>query len=364
MRRAIFLFCIIGFLFSGCKETPNGPVTNNYYFTDSLSNPNVQPRVVFTKPSNGAVGPFDLTDPYYDQTAPQITIQFNKYLNLSHGNPIIMKTDDTSYSLYPDNNYSTLPYILLFNIQHKYLANKIYTVTVDTTLQDIHGYRLREPYVFSFSPEPRFRVYSAYIPGNYVYSGQFSPVTIELNSKVDSTFFEKTQFSPPINGKWQYNFLSNPTVDSTIVYFVSQDTLLFDTTYNLTVTGDARDAKGLKLGAPYKFSFATPPFQASFSSYSSSTGPGGFTVVSNLQFYFNGLVDTSTIRPSVSITPTLSFDLAFYSYSGGYQYFYVNPNIQQEQRNTTYIITLNRTIRSSKGTYLKNPYSYSFTTGH
>ena len=380
MRITIYLFllCLVG-IFVGCKDTPAGPVTNNYYYNiDSLSNPNIMPKVIFTNPANGAVGPFISYDLYNSPRSPQITIQFNKLINILNlsSNSIRLSTNNVSYSLtLADYNYSTsyaspsLRNILIFSLGLKYLANKVYTVTVDTTLSDVHGNRLSSPYVFSYTPEPQFRVYSGNPSSQYYYTdginpGSFSPITIDLNSKVDATFFSQIQISPSINGTWVFNPYSYNTSDSTTVYFTSTDTLLFDTKYTVTVAGSAKDANGLFINAPYQFSFATQPFQVVLNGWSSSTGPGGFTVPTNLDFTFNSFIDPSTVRSSILISPNISFDLTFYySFNGAYRDVYINPNMQQMQRNTTYKITINNTVRSRKGVYLKNPYSYSFTTG-
>lgn len=67
-----FLPVIMIFFFVSCKENPNDTVINNYYLPDSLTNPNVQPRVVFTNPANNAVGPFvnyNRTSDFYNITA-------------------------------------------------------------------------------------------------------------------------------------------------------------------------------------------------------------------------------------------------------------------------------------------------------
>jgi hypothetical protein len=379
MKIIIYLFLLsLLIIFTGCKDSATNPVTNNYYYEgDSLSDPHVMPKVIFTNPANGAVGPFINYDLYNTPQGPQITIQFNKLINIINfnSNSIRLSTQDASYYLtFADYSYSdgyanpSLRNILIFRVSQKYLANKVYTVTVDTTLSDVHGYRLNSPYVFSYTPEPQFRVYSGSpsslsSSSNGINPGSFSPITIDLNSKVDTPFFSKIQISPSVNGKWVFTPYSYSTSDSTTVYFTSTDTLLFDTKYTISVAGNAKDANGLIINAPYQFSFTTQPFQVILNGWSSYTGPGGFAVPTNLDFSFNGLIDTSTVRSSISITPYLSFDLSF-NYSGSnYQYVYVNPNVQQMQRNTTYTITINNTVRSIKGVYLKNPYSYSITTG-
>ena len=365
------LFVTLILLLFGCKD---GPVTNNYYSsTDSLSDPGIKPKVIFTNPANGAVGPFNSDDVYGSLSTPQIVIQFNKLMddyNIGGGSGSIrLTTDKSSYPLYllSLNNTPGLSNVLIFSLGYKYLANTKYTVTVDTTLFDMHGYRLSAPYIFSYLPEPQFRVYSC-APSSYnypdgIYPGSFSPIILNLNSNIDSTFFDKIQISPPVAGRWVLNYPYYYSNDSTIAYFVSSDTLLFDTKYSVTVAAGAKDVNGLLTKAPYQFSFATQPFEVSGAGWSSYTGPGGFEVISDIFFSFNAFIDTSSIRSSISISPGISFNLSLNSNGGGYQSITVVPNVQQMQRNTTYKITINNTVRSLKGVYLKNPYSYSVTTG-
>ncbi len=361
-------------IFVGCKDTPNSPVTNNYYYSaDSLSDPNVKPKVIFTNPANGAVGPFINDDVSNSLSNPQIVIQFNKLmdvfnLNTTNGS-IRLTSNNISYplSLINYNYIPGLSNVLIFGLGYKYLATKVYTVTVDTTLFDIHGYRLSAPYIFSYTPEPQFRAYSGSpTSSNYpdgINPGSFSPIILNLNSNIDSTFFDKIQISPPVAGRWVLNYPYYYSNDSTIAYFVSSDTLLFDTKYSVTVAAGAKDVNGLLTKAPYQFSFATQPFEVSGAGWSSYTGPGGFEVISDIFFSFNAFIDTSSIRSSISISPGISFNLSLNSNGGGYQSITVVPNVQQMQRNTTYKITINNTVRSLKGVYLKNPYSYSVTTG-
>jgi Bacterial Ig-like domain len=365
------LFVMLISLLFGCKDAP---VTNIYYSsTDSLSDPNIKPKVIFTNPANGAVGPFNNDDVYNSLSTPQIVIQFNKLMddyNLGGGSGSVRLTSDkSSYPLYllSLNNTPGLSNVLIFSLGYKYLANAKYTVTVDTTLFDVHGYRLSAPYVFSYLPEPQFRVYSC-SPNSYnypdgIYPGSFSPITLNLNSKIDSTFFSKIQISPPIAGHWAFNVPYYYSSDSTVAYFSSTDTLLFDTKYSVTVPAGAMDVDGLATKAPFQSSFVTQPFEVSSSGWSSITGPGGFMVMSDIYFSFNATIDTSSVRSSIFISPNLQFNLSFLSVYGGYMEIDVRPNTEQMQRNTTYKITINNTLRSSKGTYLKNSYSTSVATG-
>lgn len=281
-------------------------------------------------------------------------------------------TEDTTYIprlidyQYSDQADPSLRNILIFNLPIKYLVNKKYTFTVDTTFVDIHGLKLNKPYVFTYTPEPQFRVYSYFPTTSDVNPLYGTSIKLDLNSSVDSFFLSNVQISPSIKGNWSYgyNYNGNSKIyDSTYIFYNTSDTLLYDTKYTISIPAEAKDSKGHLINAPYQFSFTTQPFQINFSSSSSYTGPGGFTVYDHFYFTCNGNIDTSTIRSSISITPTLPFGASFYSYNQNCREFYLNPDIQKMQRGTTYTITINTTLRSRNGAYLKQPYSYSFTTG-
>jgi hypothetical protein len=370
-----YLTCLFLIIILSCENSPNNPVINNYYSTDSLSNPNVKPRVIFTNPSNGAIGPFIDYNINNNPSNPQITIQFNKLINVMNFHDlnnkfIVLKTKSKNYPLYLINNqstegntYSFLQNILLLSFQEKYLANEIYTVTVDTTLFDVHGYRLTIPYVFSFTPEPQFRVYGFSRNNIDVSITFFSPLSINLNSKVDSSFFDKISISPPIHGSWHFNPYYPLINDSTMIFYFSKDTLLYDTQYTVSIAGDAKDINGLTIKEPYHFSFTTESFKVSLSSYASIFGPRGFNIQDFFTFTFNGLADTASVRSSIIVTPIVPFTINLNSSGNGCNSVYLSLQEDKLLPSTTYQIQFKNTIRSIKGVYFKDPFSYFFITG-
>lgn len=373
MRLLIFLSISTLIIFlTGCKGTPTETVTNNYYTGDSLSNPSVLPKIIFTDPANGAVGPFNSYLYGYSPTSPLITIQFNKLYNVQNlrSNSIRLTMDGISSNLYPSDYQTGVGYlnpylrnILIMEVRSKYLAGKTYTITVDTTLIDIHGYKLSQPYIFSFVPEPRFRMYYGYPNSDAVYPSESISLSITLNSSVDSTFFKKIQISPSIKGNWQFGSSGYNGIDSTVIYYPTKDTLLFDTKYSISIAGDAKDANGLLISGPSQFSFTTEPLQISSYGYSTGTGPGGFSFPNNFSFRFNGLLDTSTVRSSITITPSVPITISFNSYGGGFNSINMVLQSNKMSPNTLYQITLSTGIRSKNGSYMKKPFTYSFTSG-
>ena len=91
---------------SGCKDSPTENIYN-IYVSDSLSNPDIDPRVIFTNPADGSTGPYGNTDPTRYEPYPQITIQFNKLINITNfgNNPFSLKSGNNEYSLILNSGY-------------------------------------------------------------------------------------------------------------------------------------------------------------------------------------------------------------------------------------------------------------------
>lgn len=362
---------LIIMMLGGCEEKN---YITNYFVENSLTDPEVQPRIVFTRPSDGAIGPFSDYDPYENRPYPRFTIQLNKLVDVSEmrSDAVTLKVDGLTLPIILSSNSPgadnlqgdpNLRHILTYEASgYKYGAKKTYTVIVDTTLEDIHGYTLKQPYIFSFIPEPEFRVYYGIPTSEDVDPINPPTIWVDFNSALNSSIFSKIEITPPIEGEWSlFDFYT--IWDSTVAQYSSNDTLEYDTEYTVSVAADARDANGWLIKQPYQFSFRTSPFKVHLSSYSIGPGSGGFTVYNDFRFYFNGLVDTSTVKPAFSVTPSLPYDITFipsgYEGSG----FHVHFQDAYMQPRTTYKMTLDTTVRTVGGVYMKNPYSYSFITG-
>lgn len=366
MKKRIYWLVLISavllFFISGCDESP---IENNYYYTDvdSLSDPNTIPRVVFTNPANGSYGPFGNIDPTLYSGPQQITIQFNKLLNIKNIGPnsIILRTDDVDYPLSLIDGYGTIfNHILVFNVHDRYLASKTYTLIIDTTLADIHGNKLSTPHIVSFIPEPKFRLFRIYPSSIDIEPSSISSLYLYFNSKIITTIFSSFSITPNIDGNWTLgdSYYYN---DSLSAYYNLTDTLAFNTNYTISISSNAKDYNGLPIDKSYQYSFKTVPFRVRINSYSGYMGPGGFYVYNNFYFNFNGNVDTSTVRNSISVTPQISYDLSF-PYGTNSNHVNIDFNDTQFQRNTKYTIYFSSNIRSSKGDILEE-YTYSFSTG-
>lgn len=367
MRIQIYQLVLIAsvvFLYiSGCKESP----TQNYYninIVDSLSNPDVNPRVIFTNPADGSSGPYGNTDPTLYSRYPLITIQFNKLINIqNYGvNSISLRTEDGDcpISLSTDyNNYFSN--ILVFDVQERYLASKTYTLVIDSTFTDVHGKKLSKPFTADFVPEPKFRVSYVHPTENDIEPSEVYGISLLFNSKVDETIFNSLSISPNIDGYWSLNS-DYYYPDSLSAFFNITDILAYNTEYTITLGANAKDRNGLPIDKSYEFSFKTAPFRVNIYSYSQYIGPEGFSVLNDFYFRFNEAVDTSTVRNSISVSPPISYNIWF-PYGGNNYYLELQFDDQEFQSNTEYTIHFSSTIKSVNGNALEE-YNYVFTTGH
>lgn len=358
------LFFLMFFLL-GCDESGE-QIINNYYATsDSLSNPNIALRVVSTNPSDNEKGPFSLYN-----LQPDINIQFNKLLDPSSlGENHISITEQNGPTLDLFLNYSypeRFPYLLKLQTPYvTYKAGKSYTITIDTLLEDIHGRSLDKPFSFTFLPEPYFMGF-----GGYPASDQISVfqqyILLSFNSKVSEEIFNKLIIDPAIKGKWEFRSPGG-VPDSMNIWFRINDTLLHEKNYNVSLLSGARDAGGLELKDPYSFSFTTQPFTAMEAGYGMGIGSGGFSVVFGVSYQFNGYLDTASVHPHVSVSPAIGFDIEFLNngitQNGKYNRIGIMFHEKNFKRNTRYMLTLSKGIRSESGAVTRENTTYSFDTG-
>src|SRR5258708_714703 len=74
MGRILLTMGVLSIWVCACKG-PSGPMGPNGDGYESLSNPHIQPVVVFTDPSGGGIGTFDSYN--------QFQIRFNKYMDIA-----------------------------------------------------------------------------------------------------------------------------------------------------------------------------------------------------------------------------------------------------------------------------------------
>ncbi len=356
LRRRLLLIIValpvvlVMFMLS-CKgpEGPMGPTGPS----GSLNDPAVMPEVIYTFPPANSQGPYEVVYP------PSFVIQlrFNKVMDITtikHG--VHVSAPNTGVRLDTTFLYTfggDLFWLYMIDTAAGYAQWKIgktYTLTVDTTVKDIHGNHIQPVYSMTFTPEPYFRV-AQVAPAN---GRQDVPIDASIglafNSIVDTSILRHLQISPNIAGSWYLD-------PATAYYEFAYDTLMHhQTLYTITVTGGAHDTAGNQLREPFTSTFRTVAFKVSATSPSANaTKVPLFTPV---EIGFSAPIDTGTVRSAFLISPAVSGSLGL-NYRSSYFTFYPIAGLDV---GTQYTVTIASSLRSMRGDRMDAPYSFSFTT--
>lgn len=242
------LLVSIAFIFS-C-EGPQGPVGPSG--ADALTDPNVKPKIIWTYPSNGQVGPII-------NLGNSIIIRFNKIMDISTLNRSLeLLPSQTGYAWIDTNNTwlhnGDVAYIYLYSDSTTlWEIGQTYTFTVLATLKDINGNSLSSPYSFSFTPEPNFRVDYTWPQNGSTKVPRQAYIVISFNNRINFPSFQSSvSSSPPIPGNWEPYYYSGVILNPT-------SELNPNTEYIITISTGMQDAQGHALPSIYTLSFTTGP---------------------------------------------------------------------------------------------------------
>lgn len=319
--------------------------------------PSVLPAVIFTYPSNNAVGPYtNLYTGDYTYSNAHFKIQFNKVMLYDHLNADYIKITGfdepvrlsygTSYELDGLYRFVVYPKSTASYIALPYKLGKKYTVTVSGQMEDIHQQPLGKDYVFSFTMENAFRVMNA-TPKDSI-SVSTERVKVTFNSQIDSTILSKVTINPAVAGHWAI------TSSRMSMEFFNTTPFLPSTQYTLTVAGNAADKDGNALGTPYTLNFNSGIFR--MTSSTPSDGQFGVSLENGMAFNFNAFLSYGTIAPAFTISPAVKGTIG---YGTSTVYFYPNEPLKEK---TLYTVTFKNTLTSSLGSALSAPATISFTT--
>lgn len=325
----------------------------------SLVDPNIQPRVISTYPPANGAGPFHVYDPGDGSSNPHFVLVFNKLVSRTllreegkvivqgGGRPIQVSTSSLTGSIYSD----IVSFVLYDSLSGNRLLYGIgvdYTVRIDSSVRDINGNSLAQVFSFSFKPETEFRVIGV-SPASHETQVSTQPnIQVVFNSPLDTSVVRAISISPQPDG---YSYLD----DLFEFHFqVSGGVLSLQTTYTITVQSTARDIAGRQLAAPFVSSFTTQGFQVAYTSpYNDESWVAPW---SGLLVRFSGMIDTSTVRQSFSITPNIE------GFLGGIGTDIRFGPLNDFHGNTVYTVSISNDIRGADGSLLPEPYSFSFYT--
>lgn len=362
-----YAFVLLGVaVLAGCGSNPSDVV-------DTTTGTSLAPWIVWTDPWPGAVGP-NIMSPNN-----VVIIRFNTLMNtysvihavsISPTNQTVFidttraaPVEGTTFDfpltptplwlVYLNDARLDARFPPSYQIYYPYFkVAQRYTVTVGASASDIYGDTLGTAVSFSFTPEPYFRVTNTYPMDNDTgVSPLYPSATIRFNAPID-TGSAKGSFS-----------ISPPVAGNTYVYFgdwgfywspPSDNFLASETRYTATIAASVKDVNGDQMTSPYSFSFTTAAYGVT-GVY--PTG-NGVSTTSSISVYCNFLVDSTSIIPSFSINPSVSRNLTY-----GGSSFTFTPSTSLAA-NTTYTVTISTGLRAKNGTPMKNPYTFSFTTGN
>jgi Bacterial Ig-like domain len=236
----------------GCKGNTGLTGPTGASGADALTDPTVKPKILWTFPSNGQIGP--IAELYNVNNA--VSIRFNKILDVSTVISSIQISPSAGYN-HLDTTEISVPSGDVITIHLRadssvvWAIGQTYTFTVLTTLKDINGNSLSAPYSFSFTPEPYFRVTSSIPQNGDTAVPTNAAIEIVFNNNVNfSTFQSSISILPTISGYW------SAFPPNWISFYRSQQ-LNPNTVYVVTLGTGVKDVQGRTLSSPYTFVFTT-----------------------------------------------------------------------------------------------------------
>ena len=266
-----FIALLTFFSFSGCtKEGPAGP--QGPPGGEDLTNPAVQPKVIFTYPSTTATGPFDIYNRGEGSSKPHFVVRFNKLMSVHSLLPgkVTCRGFDRPVSVVLNRPYfagedylDIMSFVIVDSayqyIKMNYRLGQTYTIAIDSTLEDINGNYLGHRITFSFKPEPSFRVLAISPRDGSKDVERSSTPTIIFNSPIDTSIVAFVGFSPQPGGTWTIS-----QYDSFAVLFLLRNPLAYDSSYTVSVGAGARDVHRNQISRAITSTFTTTAFRVSF----------------------------------------------------------------------------------------------------
>ncbi len=232
----------------------------------------------------------------------------------------------------------------------KLAFNQNYTVTVDPTAKDRDGNLINAAFSSSFHVQP-FRISSTSpSDGTTNVYPRTTEISIYLNGPLDtSTVRSAFSISPSPGGSLGINSYGN-------ISYYCPNGLNPQTTYIVSLSAAIKSTDGTPLQSPYQFSFTTQPFRVIYTY--PDNGQTLVPVQTSIGMNFNAGLDTGSVRGAFSISPPVSGMFTFYYYgSDSFNYY---PN--SLSANTTYTVTVSTALKTRGGSYLPEPYTFSFKT--
>ncbi|HTK82127.1 MAG TPA: Ig-like domain-containing protein [Bacteroidota bacterium] len=348
----LLVISLVSTLLFGCRDGITDGSQPNYL------DPSIQPVVLYTYPTTGTVGPFlSLYAPGTNYDRPAFYAQFNKAMISKNFVPPCYWCFGFSRPVRISAVYDGPATILFFYIyqlngvtRNLYEIGHSYTITLDSTLQDVNGNPLSRPFTFTYTPEPYFRVTSSDPADGGVFQYYMPSYNITFNSLINAGILDNIHISPAIDGHWSINY------DSLGVRFSPTQSLKPATAYTIQVDGNAMDVDHHLIGTPFTARLSTEAMKiVSTDAFPNFQYLSGSSMASLVAFRCTYPVDTSSALSAITVSPPVPITFV----NGERPGFFAANDFAPS---TTYQVTISTNLRAYDGTHLASPVSYSFTT--
>jgi len=137
-------------------------------------------------------------------------------------------------------------------------ADTTYTISVDSTAQDLDGVSMGHPFKFSFETA-EIGLRSTYPQNGQLFIDLDADITMYFNTyMVRSSLQDRFHIEPSISGNLRWG-TSHSTSNKTALTFFPNGSLRPNTKYTVTISAGAEDLFGSKMNKEYSFSFITRP---------------------------------------------------------------------------------------------------------
>lgn len=345
-------------LLQGCGG-PQGPPGEG---PESLTDPAIQPRVIYTYPPAGVAGPYpDLYHQVcYDVSCyrtPRFQLRFNKIMDGATVRRAIALTGlGGNLGARPADILGVGGDIFLINpvdsfgqsIRGFLPIGESITLAVDTTARDINGNAFVPAYGLTFIPEPEFRVVRTTPPDGADSLFGWETISLAFNSRIDSSIFRSVRIEPPVGAGWVLNW------DRFGIR--SSFELRGSTTYEVVVDTPAADAAGHELPAPFRITLSSVYFTVRYSY--PEDGQTGVPLNANIDISFSEPIDSASASRAFRIVPHVEGVLRV----GTAGYISLDPSMPLDPL-TTYTVTIDTTLKSARGLPFRSRFKSIFTTG-
>ncbi|NIR48016.1 Ig-like domain-containing protein [candidate division KSB1 bacterium] len=352
----LFYIFIIMTVIASCKSGPVGPPGRSEI--EELRDPFIVPKIVWSSPLSGSVGPYPFTAQNGFREH-RFILQFNKLMDMKSVAEAITFGPNAGAGIslfYVESIDQTK---IKGTLKGVYLIGQEYFIVVDSTGKDLNGNHLVEPDTVHFLPEPYFRIT---VPNRLSERKNVEPaiccIDLVFNNKADTSSLNRSvHIDPPLDsgGLW-FNELDE-FGDGFLARTYTAPGLIPDTTYRIVVTTGVQDTSGHNLKENYAFEFITEPFKLVVWSPQINGAKNVKRVNFKLGFKFNSRFYSHSIlkgwKTSPAITGVFDWGITWFTFTAS----------DTLRAQTTYSIALGPEMTEVHGRPLANPITLTFTTG-